>query len=86
MWTRVGLRKQVLDGGAHRRNLANTTEPSMYGGDAALCQITLTTWLIYVPLSLLNLAGAIAHELIHSSNVGHAAVPVGFAHRSSVRQ
>jgi len=24
-------------------HLANTTEPSMCGGDAALCQITLTT-------------------------------------------
>jgi len=27
-------------------NLANTTEPSMCGGDAALCQITLTTFLL----------------------------------------
>jgi len=29
--------------GAHWRDLNNTTEPSMCGGDAALCQITLTT-------------------------------------------
>jgi len=29
--------------GAHWCHLANTTEPSMCGGDAALCQITLTT-------------------------------------------
>ena len=29
--------------GAHWRCLKNTTEPSMCGGDAALCQITLTT-------------------------------------------
>jgi len=29
--------------GAHWRHLANTTELSMCGGDAALCQITLTT-------------------------------------------
>jgi len=29
--------------GAHWRHLANTTEPSMCGGDAALCQITLIT-------------------------------------------
>jgi len=28
---------------AHWRNLANTTEPTMCGGDAALCQIILTT-------------------------------------------
>jgi len=34
--------------GAHWRNLANTTEPSMYGGDAALCQITLTTCFVVV--------------------------------------
>jgi len=31
--------------GARWRHLANTTEPSMCGGDAALCQITLTTCL-----------------------------------------
>jgi len=29
--------------GAHQRHLANTTEPSMCGGDAACCQITLAT-------------------------------------------
>jgi len=29
--------------GAHWRHLANTTEPSMCGGDVALCKITLTT-------------------------------------------
>ena len=29
--------------GAHWRNLANTTEPSMCGGDVALCHITLAT-------------------------------------------
>ena len=29
--------------GAHWRHLKNTTEPSMCGGDAALCQITSTT-------------------------------------------
>jgi len=29
--------------GAHWRHLANTTEPFVCGGDAACCQITLTT-------------------------------------------
>jgi len=29
--------------GAHWRHLANTTEPSVCGGDAALRQVTLTT-------------------------------------------
>ena len=42
--TRVGPRKHVLDGDAHWHNLANTIEPFMCGGDAALCQITLTTY------------------------------------------
>ena len=31
--------------GAHWRHLANTTEPSVCSGDAALCQVTLTTLL-----------------------------------------
>jgi len=31
----MGPRKHVLDGGAHWRNLANTIEPSMCGGDAS---------------------------------------------------
>jgi len=33
----------VIDGGVHWRHLANTTELSVSGGNAALCQITLTT-------------------------------------------
>ena len=32
-----------VDGSAYWRHLANTIEPSMRGGDAAFCQITLTT-------------------------------------------
>jgi len=44
MWTRVGPRKHVLDGSADWCNLANMTEPSMCGGDASLCQLTLTTY------------------------------------------
>jgi len=34
---------------AHWHNLANTIEPSMCGGDAACCQITLTTCYQLVP-------------------------------------
>ena len=34
-WTWVGPQKDVLEWGAHWRRLANTTEPSMCGGDAA---------------------------------------------------
>jgi len=35
--------RAVVDGNAHWRHLANTTEPSMYCDDVALCQIILTT-------------------------------------------
>ena len=46
VWTQVGKRKHVR-WGAHWRTLANTTELSMWGSDAAFCQITLTTCLSY---------------------------------------
>jgi len=55
IWTLVGPRKHVLGGDAHWRHLKNTIEPSMCGGDAACCQITLATcifrphWPYYVP-------------------------------------
>ena len=42
LWTRVGRRKHVLHGRTHWRHRANTIEASVCGGDAALCQITLT--------------------------------------------
>jgi len=35
--------------GVHWRHMTNTTEPSVSGGDVALCQSTLTTCLIYFP-------------------------------------
>ena len=44
MWTGVGPRKHVLDGAAHWRNLVNTTELPICGGNAAFCQITLTNY------------------------------------------
>jgi len=40
---RVGPGKQILDAGAHWRHRANTAEPPVCGGDATLCEITLTT-------------------------------------------
>jgi len=36
VWTRVGPKKHVLDGGAPWRNLANTIEPSTCGGGNAV--------------------------------------------------
>ena len=32
LWTRVGIRKNVLHGGAHWRHLTNMIQPSMFGG------------------------------------------------------
>jgi len=47
LWTLVGPRNHVLDVGAHWRHLADTTKTNatepLVCGDAALCQITLTT-------------------------------------------
>jgi len=39
LWSLVSLRKQVLDGGAHWRNLPNTIEPSMFGGPAKTAEL-----------------------------------------------
>ena len=47
MWNRVGPRKHVLGGDAHWHNLANMTELSVCGGDAALHQLTLGTCIIF---------------------------------------
>jgi len=47
LWTWVGPRNRVLDAGALRRHLANTTELSLCSSDAASCQITLTTCYYY---------------------------------------
>jgi len=40
--------------GAHWRHLANTTEPSTCGGDAVLCQITLTTCYYHISESKMH--------------------------------
>jgi len=40
--------------GVHWRHLANTTERSVCGGDAALCQITLTTCLFLGRIAVLR--------------------------------
>ena len=58
LWTRVGRRKHKFNrirqvaptchhGRTDWRNLANTTEPSICGGHAALYQITLTTCYLF---------------------------------------
>jgi len=47
MLIQVHRRNDVLDVGAHWHLLANAIEPSMWSGDAAFCQITLTTCYYY---------------------------------------
>jgi len=42
-----GSKNALLDEGTRWRNLANMTEPSTCGADAAFCQITLTTYVYY---------------------------------------
>ena len=41
-----------LHGGAHWCHVANTTEPSVCGGDVALCQITLTTYYAFLSTNM----------------------------------
>jgi len=43
IWSQVGPWKHAFGGGAHGGHLADTTELSMCVGDAACCQITMTT-------------------------------------------
>ena len=46
---RYGCRFWCTKWGANWRNLANTSEPSECGADAALCQIILTTCFFFRP-------------------------------------
>jgi len=48
-----GPEEALVDGGAHSRHLANTTEQSICNGDVALYQITLTTCFLLVIYCLL---------------------------------
>jgi len=58
--------------GAHWRHLANTTEPSVCGGDAALCQISLTTCLQAIDIKRSLLVLACDHT--YSADVGTAVI------------
>ena len=56
--------------GAHWRNPKNTTEPLTCGGDAALCQITLTTCLLCDKVSCSFVQQILATPLYLSPPVG----------------
>jgi len=49
--TRVRQRTIILVAGTHWRLLTNAIEPSVCGGDAVFCQITLTTCCYYYNLT-----------------------------------
>jgi len=59
--------------GAHWRHLKNTTEPSMCGSDAALCQITLTTCFEETVRQWCGLhhLGHIPHPSLSEANLNH---------------
>jgi len=61
------LTQHVLDGGAHWRNLANTIEPSMCGGDAAVLSNYFDGLLLYM-VALCNRAGHIYFHTVVCSN------------------
>ena len=50
--------------GAHWRHLKNTSEPSMCGGDAALCQITLPLAII---ITITTITSCNGYEVLQSS-------------------
>jgi len=51
--------------GVHWRHLAHMTELSMCSGDAALCQITLTTCLTGIPLHCHYMLGTLPKEIMY---------------------
>jgi len=57
MWTRVGPRKHVLDGGAYWRHLANTTGPSICGSDRAFLSNYFDHLLLFPSLLLTLFTG-----------------------------
>jgi len=62
--TWVGRRKHVLHG-AHWCHLANTTETSVCSGNAALCQITLTTCYYCIPFDLQRIYRRVQLRVTH---------------------
>jgi len=57
LWTRVGIRKNVLHGGAHWRHLTNMIQPSMFGSHPK------TAKPIAMPFGVWTLVGPRNHAL-----------------------
>ena len=71
IWTLVGPRKHALGEGADWRHLANATEPSMCGGDAACCQITLTSCFVCETVERISLSLSHLRQLTLSADSEH---------------
>jgi len=71
VWTQVDARKHVSDGGAHWSNLANTTELSICGSNAALCEI-LWFAIIINARNKVPLLQNTAENCIKSSHMSHS--------------
>jgi len=69
----LGWAERNTSRGAHWRNLANTIESSVCGSNAALCQITLTTWSYPYTLEMSN------ESIIHRLSVTQFSVPAVFS-------
>jgi len=65
LWTRVGRRKHKFN---RIRQVANTIEPSIFCGDTALCQITLTTLFQLLYASTWPVIKPNTNELQHTSS------------------
>jgi len=63
IWTRVGPKKHVLDGDAHWRHLANTSEPSVCGDDAAFLSNDFDDLLLLLLQTFTAYSGAVANTL-----------------------
>ena len=62
LWTRVGKRKHMWIGSAQWRHLANTTEPSTCGGDAAFLSNYFDHWLLLLGHYLTHQTGEWARD------------------------
>ena len=54
--------------GTHLCHLVNRTEPSICGGDAALCQITLTTCLGIMSMLVAVICSVVTHSLVRMTS------------------
>ena len=76
MWTRVDNGSIImLDGTAHCRYLANTIEPSMCGGDAVLCQLTLTMLYYYIHVTADSTQPCVGTQLVAVVQLFAGAIP-----------